>query len=149
MPFLLNIITAYSCKMYSTATLIISWYVACVVAPIIWHPLEICIQVIFTTIFVCPYTIRVSWFQTLGKTTSCFFCFLVLVQRLFLLLFFFFKKKKTFLDFKTSSLVIGKILWLFCLIFYSFPKTNVLWLLYLVDILLLKKSFVSVSFSRN
>lgn len=27
--------------------------------------------------------------------------------------------------------------------FYSFPRTNVLWLLYLVDILLLKKSFVS------
>jgi hypothetical protein len=143
MPFLLNITTAYSCKMYSTATLIISWYVACVVAPIIWHPLEICIQVIFTTIFVCPYTIRVSWFQTLGKTTSCF----LYLFRGFSCSFFFLKK--TFLDFKTSSLVIGKILWLFCLIFYSFPKTNVLWLLYLVDILLLKKSFVSVSFSRN
>jgi hypothetical protein len=32
---------------------------------------------------------------------------------------------------------------IFYFMFYSFPRTNVLWLLYLVDILLLKKSFVS------
>lgn len=35
-------------------------------------------------------------------------------------------------------------------IFHSFPRTNVLWLLYLVDILLLKKSFVSyISFPKQ
>lgn len=46
------------------------------------------------------------------------------------------------LHFEICIDVVHKLIVDFCS-FYSFPRTNVLWLLYLVDILLLKKTFVS------
>jgi hypothetical protein len=45
-----------------------------------------------------------------GKDNFLFLLFSRTCSEAFLVAFFFLKKKKTFLDFKTSSLVIGKIL---------------------------------------